>query len=582
MKNAIKLSMIIVIILLAGLMSACADPEAGPPGPQGEQGKQGEKGEQGDKGEQGGKGEQGDKGDSGGTDIIWKGSHGKAPDDPKEGWAYFNTADGHAYIYLDGEWQQISQAGAPGTEGEPGSSGSDGNHGSDGIGFYWLGAFDTVPENPNLNEAYFNNIAKNAYIWKGESRGWILMLDGQHFGGKAPELVISGYRTDLSCFALTDSELADITVSARINDDVYIELPKYWYVFLWNDQAIAGNADKLSAITAEEGTQTIAVVDILGRRGEFTISSPGHQLTPWQAPTCTIAGNTSRTCGSSCGFVDTRSSEGLEPTGHSLGEWRVYKPATCTATGEIESVCTVLHNGNLCEEAGYRNTQSIPIIPHTIGNWIASEVSSVNHVPNLKITKYCSECDFEDAKTGNHLAQFITEHPQGEIVPIKFANDVNFNNPNFCVSLIPIITTAARKVTLDFSKSTNDTAVVHSNHPYSDTARTYITSISLPTGWTSGYTFYEDALKGETGQNGLAEITIPGNNITSIGNGAFSDNPNLKKVTINKAVPPTLGTGVFAGTHPDLRIYVPADSVDAYKTATNWSAYAGIIEAITP
>ena len=35
---------------------------------------------------------------------------------------------------------------------------------------------------------------------------------------------------------------------------------------------------------------------------------------------------------------------------------------------------------------------------------------------------------------------------------------------------------------------------------------------------------------------------------------------------------------VFDGTHADLKIYVPDASVDAYKTATNWVAYADRIE----
>ena len=39
--------------------------------------------------------------------------------------------------------------------------------------------------------------------------------------------------------------------------------------------------------------------------------------------------------------------------------------------------------------------------------------------------------------------------------------------------------------------------------------------------------------------------------------------------------PPTLGTGAFDTNAPSRKIYVPSESVDAYKT--NWSAYADAI-----
>jgi hypothetical protein len=38
------------------------------------------------------------------------------------------------------------------------------------------------------------------------------------------------------------------------------------------------------------------------------------------------------------------------------------------------------------------------------------------------------------------------------------------------------------------------------------------------------------------------------------------------------------GTFVFYLNHSDRKIYVPAESVDAYKSATNWIKYASVIE----
>jgi hypothetical protein len=57
----------------------------------------------------------------------------------------------------------------------------------------------------------------------------------------------------------------------------------------------------------------------------------------------------------------------------------------------------------------------------------------------------------------------------------------------------------------------------------------------------------------------------------------------LDKIVHIKAItPPTAGTTIFgtiATLAGKLKIYVSAESVDAYKTATNWATYASIIEA---
>lgn len=77
----------------------------------------------------------------------------------------------------------------------------------------------------------------------------------------------------------------------------------------------------------------------------------------------------------------------------------------------------------------------------------------------------------------------------------------------------------------------------------------------------------------------LTSAIIP-DNITSIGNSAFSGCSSLESVTVLSTAPPTLGTSVFNSTSSNLVIYVPAESVDTYKAATNWSSYASKIQAI--
>ena len=77
--------------------------------------------------------------------------------------------------------------------------------------------------------------------------------------------------------------------------------------------------------------------------------------------------------------------------------------------------------------------------------------------------------------------------------------------------------------------------------------------------------------------SGLTSVTIP-DSVTNIGNSALYDCRSLSSVTINAVTPPELGSDAFYGS--TCPIYVPAASVDAYKSASGWSDYASRIQAI--
>ena len=76
----------------------------------------------------------------------------------------------------------------------------------------------------------------------------------------------------------------------------------------------------------------------------------------------------------------------------------------------------------------------------------------------------------------------------------------------------------------------------------------------------------------------MTDITI-GSGITIISGNTFRNCSALKTVTVKATTPPTLGNNEFNGVQLN-NIYVPAESVEAYKAASGWSSYSSIISAI--
>ena len=100
-----------------------------------------------------------------------------------------------------------------------------------------------------------------------------------------------------------------------------------------------------------------------------------------------------------------------------------------------------------------------------------------------------------------------------------------------------------------------------------------LSSVTIP----SSVTYLGSACFGSC--SSLSSVTIP-SSVTSIGSNAFAYCTSLKSITVEAVSPPTLGTNAFTNTH-NCPIYVPCDSVDAYKAASVWSTYASRIQPIS-
>ena len=126
--------------------------------------------------------------------------------------------------------------------------------------------------------------------------------------------------------------------------------------------------------------------------------------------------------------------------------------------------------------------------------------------------------------------------------------------------------------TLKSIKSDIKNAIIQKGGSVTDAFGTYAQAITdLPSGGGN-----EDLIN--LIERDITSLSIP-DGTTKIGYGAFYNCSRLTSVTIKATTPPTLTSGAFNDTN-NCPIYVPAESVDAYKTATNWSAYADRIQAI--
>lgn len=69
-----------------------------------------------------------------------------------------------------------------------------------------------------------------------------------------------------------------------------------------------------------------------------------------------------------------------------------------------------------------------------------------------------------------------------------------------------------------------------------------------------------------------------GSNLKTIGQYAFYGCEALEKIYCKAETPPTGAYGMLEGIAETAKIYVPKNSVDAYKSAKYWSDYADFIE----
>ena len=98
---------------------------------------------------------------------------------------------------------------------------------------------------------------------------------------------------------------------------------------------------------------------------------------------------------------------------------------------------------------------------------------------------------------------------------------------------------------------------------------TDLTSVTIPNSVTS---IGPQAFEGCTD---LTSVTI-GNSVTSIGSSAFEGCSSLTSITCEASTPPSCFSSSFGKVNKAIPVYVPANSVDAYKKANVWKDFTNI------
>ena len=119
------------------------------------------------------------------------------------------------------------------------------------------------------------------------------------------------------------------------------------------------------------------------------------------------------------------------------------------------------------------------------------------------------------------------------------------------------------------------TVIPHSVAEIADKAfyNSALESITIPTGVTKiGRSAFNNS-------NQLSSVTLPAS-LKEIGDWAFADCLSLNTIICYALVPPTVSSYTFQGSNPiynNPTVYVPAESVEAYKNAEHWKWFLQIL-----
>ena len=283
----------------------------------------------------------------------------------------------------------------------------------------------------------------------------------------------------------------------------------------------------------------------------FTVNNLKYTVTDAATHTVELTGYESALAGE-VNIPATVTNESTEYSVTSIGNRAFSWCSQLTAVTIPEGVATIRNSA--FERCSSLTEVNIPASAINIGSWVFD---------------YCS------ALTAIHVAEGNTAYSSED--------GVLFNKDKTTLVCYPIgktettYTVPATVTTFTTSAFEGCTALAQINLPNSLTdmsLRTFygctsLTEVTLPDGVTRlmGFNF--------TDCSALEKVTLP-EGITYIGNKAFYNCSALTEMTVLATTPPTLETDVFLNVSRDIPVYVPAESLAAYKEAEGWNEFTDL------
>ena len=251
-------------------------------------------------------------------------------------------------------------------------------------------------------------------------------------------------------------------------------------------------------------------------------------------------------------------------------------------TGELVVNCNIPSASSYSEGAFYGSeftTVTIGDNVTTIGRSAFEGCSSLTSVHITDLSAWC-KIDFD-----NSLAN-----------PLYYAKNLYLNNKLVTDLVIPSNITEIKSYAFYSCSSLKSVTIPDSVTTIGDYAFyecSSLTSVTIPDSVTTiGYCAFEgcSSLTSVTipdsvtsigeyafeGCSSLTSVTIP-NSVTTIGYCAFSYCSSLTSVYCKATTPPAGDSSMFYGNASGRKIYVPMESVEAYKSASYWSNYSSYI-----
>ena len=184
-----------------------------------------------------------------------------------------------------------------------------------------------------------------------------------------------------------------------------------------------------------------------------------------------------------------------------------------------------------------------------------------------------------DALTKNLTITSIVETDEGYIITFSDKSTITFKQDSSFIENIEVeedcitfVFADGRVVTLPLTNNGGNGEVVAENN------KIYYTTSDgkklFPN--NSGGAAFGAILISNTYIDGQGVLTFD-DTVTTIGDYAFSYCSSLTSVYCEAVTPPAGGSSMFYGNASDRKIYVPMESVEAYKSASGWSNYKSYI-----